>query len=136
MTSNTTHFLKKALLADASFACASGLICIFASSPLTTLMGLTEPLYLTILGIVLVLYSFDIAIVALKFTTKTIFTKIYFAADIAWIIGSAILAIGFAELFSTAGLVLIDLAAIAVAGFAYSKYVGLKKLSTSSFQHA
>jgi hypothetical protein len=136
MMPNAPLFIKKALLADAGFAFASGLICALAAAPLSQLMGLSDPIYLTILGIVLVLYSIDLALVALKAAHKTLFLKLFFAADIAWIMASVVLLVGFSHWFSLTGMILIDVAALAVAGFAASKYKGLQMMKRAPYQPA
>ncbi len=136
MMSNATQFIKKALLADAGFAFASGLVCALAAAPLSQLMGLSDPIYLTVLGIVLVLYSLDLALVALKAAHKTLILKLFFAADIAWIVASVVLLVGFSHWFSLTGMILIDVAALAVAGFAASKYKGLQMMKRTAYQAA
>jgi len=130
------QFIKKILLLDAGFAFISGLTSTLAAGPLTGLMGLTDTIYLTILGIILMLYAADLAFVAVKAADKTIFVKLFLAADIAWIAASVVLIIAFSSLFSMVGLILIDVAALAVAGFAIAKYKGLRMMRAGSFQTA
>ena len=130
------QFIKKILLLDAGFAFISGLTSTLAAGPLTELMGLNDTIYLTVLGITLMLYAADLAFVAFKAADKPLFVKLFFAADIAWIVGSVFLVIAFSSLFSTAGLILINISALAVAGFAISKYKGLRMQQAVSFQTA
>ncbi len=136
MTLSQKQFIKKILLIDAAFAALSGLIAVLAAAPLTELMGLVDTLYLTILGVALMVYSADLAFFAIKAPDNTLFLKIFFAADLAWIAASILLILGFSSLFSMAGIILIDVAALAVAGFAISKYKGLRMTRAESFQTA
>lgn len=109
---------------------------VLAAKPLTQLMGMPDNLYLTILGIGLIVFAADLAFIAFKAADKPLFLKILLAVDISWIVASVILVLGFSSLFSIPGMILIDLAAIAVAGFAYSKYKGLRMLVGQKLQAA
>ena len=136
MTSTTKDYVKKILLADAMFAAASGIIGVAAAGPLSQLMGLSDPIYLTVIGVAVALYSLDLAFVALKAADKSLFLKLFFAGDLAWILGSIVLLAGFSDLFSMIGMILIVVAALVVAGFAISKYKGLRMQHSGSFQTA
>lgn len=136
MTITAKEFVKNALLADAAFALISGVLCIAATDPLSQVMGLNDPIYLTGIGFVLVFYAMDLAFVAFKAADKPLFLKLFFAGDLAWITASIILLVGFSDLFSIPGMILIDVVALIVAGFAISKYKGLRLMNRSAFQQA
>ena len=136
MTSKAKEFIKNTLLADAAFGLISGVLCIAAAAPLSQLMGLTDTIYLTVIGFVLVIYAMDLAFVAFKAADKPIFVKLFFAGDIAWIAASIVLIVGFPSLFTVTGMILIDVVALIVAGFAVSKYKGLRMMSAANYQPA
>lgn len=136
MALTQTQFIKKILLLDAGFAFICGLTSTLAAGPLTQLIGLNDTLYLTVLGIILILYAADQIFVALKAPDNVLYLKLFFAADIAWVVASIVLVVAFSSLFSTAGLILINIIAVAVAGFAISKYKGLRMMPVRHFQQA
>ena len=136
MTSTTKEYVKKILLADALFAATSGVIGIAAAGPLSQLMGLNDPIYLMVIGVALVFYSLDLAFVALKAAHKPLFLKLFFAGDVAWILASIVLLLGYADLFSLTGMILIDVAALIVVGFPMSKYKGMRLMQTPALQRA
>lgn len=136
MNTEALSYLKKYLYVDAAFAFSSGALCLIATDGLTQLGGLNDTIYLTVLGIGLILYSLDLAIVAAKLAHKTVFTKIFLGGDIAWITGSVILTVAFPYWFSFTGLALINLSVLAVAALAYTKIKALRMLNPPTLQHA
>jgi hypothetical protein len=119
--------LKTTLLANAGFSTICAAICLSIATPLARFIGLEEPLILTVLGIGLLTFAVDLAWTATRPRINRSFTTIIIAADIGWVLGSAVLLIFFSDILSVNGQLLIELIALMVAGFATVQIVALRR---------
>jgi hypothetical protein len=124
--------LRRALQADAIFSGLSGVALIVAAGPIGTLLGLSAPLGLAALGVILIGYA------ALLYTTaakEPIDRRRAIAAvvlDVIWVIDSAVVLLaGWLPLTPAGWWIILDVA-IVVAVFAEIKFIGLWRLGRES----
>lgn len=129
MSTNNSNLLRKALYGNSIFCALSGLDFAIFSKPISNFLGLSNSWVILVLGIILVLYGIEVFIFARKEKISEGFAKFVIVADIAWVIGSAILIFTNLIPFTTAGKWAIAIIADIVLVFAIVQYVGLKRLT-------
>jgi len=124
---NEKSFLQRALLGNAAFSGASGLIMVLAADALSQYLGLGSPIILTIVGIVLLLYMPILVWLANKSPVPRHFAWEVIALDVLWVLGSGMLIFTDLVPLSTGGKWTVALIADIVALFAILQYVGLRR---------
>ena len=135
MTTHTTSyfaieeksFLQRALLGNAAFSGLSGLFMVVAAGPISQFLGLGNPLILTIVGIVLLLYMPFLVWLANQSPVPTWMAWLVIDLDVLWVIGSLILIFSSLDPITTGGKWAIAITADIVAIFAILQYVGLRR---------
>jgi hypothetical protein len=121
----TSKVLTRTLAANASFSALTGLILIGAASPLSRWLGI--PTWLTV-AVGVGLLPFAVAVIRVARDPKPQAARMVIVADIAWVIGAAVVLVGFPRSMSTAGLWSLGLVSVAVADFAVFQAIGLRRL--------
>ena len=94
MTTQTTvqhakpNFLRRAVQIDGAFSATSGAISLLGATPLASLMGLPNPLALTILGGGLIVYGLFLMVQAARAESPRRLAILVMALNILWVIGS------------------------------------------------
>jgi hypothetical protein len=124
--STESNLLKRVLLANSVFSTLSGIICIIAAPALTTFLGLPTTIPMFILGVLLLLFAFDVYLIAKRTPIEKNKATIVLIADILWVIASAVLLIADPFSFTTQGRWAILILADVVAVFAILEFIGLR----------
>lgn len=119
--------LTRALTANAAFSAASAIVLVAGASPLARWLDI--PTWLSVAaGLGLALFAFDVGRTARRPTRTAVLAII--AADVAWVLGAAVLIVGFPDALSTGGLWALGLVSLAVADFAVVQTLVLRRLSS------
>jgi len=121
--------LKKALMGNAVFSLASGVLIVFSNHWLVKVLGLPEKVSLAILGISLILYAGLLLINALRPRIKITDAWIAVVLDAIWVVGSY--ALIFMIPFSVKGKWVVALVAELVLVFAVLQWLGIRKIRKS-----
>ena len=132
MSHPATPLLKYTLLTNAATSALAGLLCIVLNGFLSELIGLSSSIYLYIVGGFLLIFAADVWFTASRNPINPLFVKMIIAADLAWVIGSFLLVLLLPELFTFTGIVLIEVIAVGVLGYAVLQTIGLKQTSAGA----
>ena len=133
MTDTRDTMLSKAMLENALFSGASGLILIIgAALGLDDWLGINAWL-LVGLGVGLVIYAIDLSFFARSPRWLIPGGRMAVAADVAWVI-AAVALIAFTAALSDAGEVALAAVSLIVAGFAVAQWIGLRRIAVSHEQ--
>lgn len=126
-TRTTPNFgpLRAALLGNAVFSLASGLVLSLAGSWANQLLGTNSPIILPLLGIGLMIFAVDLILQASRPRLRTWRALLTTGLDGLWVAGSLILLIFFPDSFSASGLTLIALVAGVVLLFGALQFRGI-----------
>lgn len=129
-TGNTT-FIRNVLKANALFSGLSGIAFLVGAKPITLFLGLTNPLILTVTGVLLLLFAGDLFFLATRKNVAPKFVVAVIVADALWVAGSiALLATNLVPL-TIGGKWAVGIVAAIVALFADCQYFGLRKMKGS-----
>ena len=131
MSTNNSSLLRNALYGNSIFCSTSGFAFILFFKPISTFLGLSVPWVIFVLGIGLLLYGIEVFIFAGKETTSESFAKFFIGADLAWVLGSAILIFTNLVALTTSGKWAIAAIADIVLVFAIVQFVGLRRMVTN-----
>ena len=123
---DASSFLRRSLMANASFSGLAGLVFMCAASPIAHSIGLNEPMMLIIVGGSLVLYALGLARNARRPVVNLIETRIAIGLDVLWVVGSVVAVL--AGLLNTAGSWAAAILADFVLAFAICQFIGLRRV--------
>jgi len=129
MSTNNSSLLRNALIGNSIFCTTSGVAFALFSAPIASFLGLSTSWVILVLGIGLALYGVEVFYFARKDSIDESFAKFVIGADVAWVIGSALLIFTTLVTFTTPGKWAIAIIADIVLVFAIAQYVGLKRMS-------
>jgi len=129
MSTNNSSLLRNALIGNSIFCTTSGIAFTLFSASIAAFLGLSASWVILVLGIVLVLYGIEVFYFARKDLIDKAFAKLVIGADVAWVIGSALLIFTTLVIFTTPGKWAIAIIADIVLVFAVLQYVGLKRMT-------
>ncbi|MDP1748294.1 MAG: hypothetical protein Q8L22_02470 [Reyranella sp.] len=137
MTVSSDRLLRRTLWGNAAFSVISGAgLAIFAgpfaraaaSAPVSVL-GLDLAILFELLGLGVVAFGALCAWVASRETLPQGLARLIFAADMAWVAGSAMV-LALPASWTTAGIAGIAIVALIVADFVILEYLGLRRIGT------
>jgi hypothetical protein len=136
MNASTGRLLHRTLWGNAVFSGVSGAALAIFAGPFAkaaalapvTLMGLDLAIVFEILGVGVIAFGALCAWVASRETLPQAWVRAIFAADLAWVAGSA-LVLALPATWTTAGIVGIVIMALIVADLAILEYLGLRRLA-------
>ena len=121
--------LTRALLGNAVFSGVTGVSLLIGAVPLSRWLEI--PTWLTAaIGVGLLIFSLAVSVVARRPSRLTV--RLVIAADLVWVAGVAIVILGFPQSMSTAGLWVLGLVTVVVAGFAVLQAAGLRRMETAA----
>ncbi|MCK4900451.1 MAG: hypothetical protein KAS38_16840 [Anaerolineales bacterium] len=126
-TLETKSFLQRALLGNAAFSGISGLFMVLAAGPISQFFGLDNPLFLTIIGILLLLYMPFLVWLANQSPVPNWMAWVVIELDVLWVIGSLILIFTSLVPLTTSGKWAVAITADIVTVFAILQYIGLRR---------
>ncbi|MFC4273093.1 hypothetical protein GQF03_07880 [Sneathiella chungangensis] len=122
-----SNILRMTLLIDAGTSLLSGGVALLFAGPLAHWMGMADWVLYT-LGAGLVLFAADVAFTATRKVINPLFVKGIIAANVAWVVGSAIALLLFQDRLTVAGSWVVEIIAIAVAVLTSLQAVSLRRL--------
>ncbi|HSG43411.1 MAG TPA: hypothetical protein VLA72_09685 [Anaerolineales bacterium] len=128
MSTNNSSLLRNALYGNSIFCSTSGLAFTLFSKPIAAFLGLSASWVILVFGIGLLIYGFDVFVTSRKETISAGFAKFVIGADLAWVLGSAVLIFSNLVAFTTPGKWAIAIVADIVLVFAIVQYVGLRRM--------
>ena len=136
MNASSDRLLRRTLWGNAVFSVISGAALVAFATPFALLateapvsvMGLDLALVFELLGLGVVAFGAICAWAASRETLPRSWAQVIFAADIAWVVGSA-LVLMLPAAWTTAGIAGIAVVALIVADLAVLEYLGLRRLA-------
>ena len=119
------RILKAALLANGIFSIATGLIAVVFADSIGDFMEV-NPLVLRFLGVAVLVFGATVYWFSRHDPFERGFGVFTTVADLSWVLGSAILLIGYPDLVTSGGNVLIGVIAAFVLFFAVWQIIGLR----------
>lgn len=124
-----SRLLPTTLIANAASSAMTGVALVAGAAPLSGWLGI--PAWLSIaVGIGLLAFAVSVAFVARN--PRPTAVRQVIAADVAWVVGAAVVIVGFPGSMSTAGLWALGIVTVAVADFAIFQTAGLRRMRTSA----
>jgi len=138
MNASSDRLLRRTLWGNAVFSVISGAALVAFATPFArlateaplTVMGLDLALVFELLGLGVVAFGAICAWAASRETLPRSWAQVIFAADIAWVVGSA-LVLMLPAAWTTAGIAGIAVVALIVADLAVLEYLGLRRLTAA-----
>jgi hypothetical protein len=124
-------FLKRVLFANTAFSTLSSIICLVAAPDIADFIGLTNAVPIIVLAVLLLIFAFDVYLIARRTPIQKSKATLALVADFIWVVASAILLIADPFSFTTQGRWVILIIADVVAVFAILEFVGLWTERTS-----
>jgi hypothetical protein len=124
-----TSLLRNTLFGNSVFSFLSGVACLLFSKAIASFLGLSAAWIILALGVGLIVYGVEIYLGARAEPVHTGIAKFAVYADLAWVLGSAVLIFANLVPFTTAGKWAIAIIADIVLVFAILQYVGLRRLA-------
>jgi uncharacterized membrane protein len=118
--------LRGALIANALFSFATGLLLVGFAEPVATVVGEVAPLVLRVIGAGLLPFAAFLVWTARRSVPRPVFVLVASIADLGWVAGSAGLLVFLPSLFSPAGTVAVAGVAGAVLVFGLLQLGGLR----------
>ncbi|MCW1970503.1 MAG: hypothetical protein KIH69_020530 [Anaerolineae bacterium] len=126
LTKPSSQLLKKTLLANALFSDLCGAIMLLGASAIAPFIGLNSPIVLTVMGIGLMAYGLWLFLNARRAEPNLTEAKIAVAADLAWVIGAAVVIL-LGVLNTTGNWILAGVTDVVLC-FAILQWVGIRRL--------
>ena len=120
------RLLKAALLANGVFSIITGLVAVLFADAIGDFMEV-EPLVLRFIGVGVVVFGATVYWFSRHDPFERGFGVFTTIADLTWVAGSAILLIGYPDLVTSGGNVLIGVIALFVLVFAVLQVIGLRR---------
>ena len=139
MNASADRLLRRTLWGNAAFSVVSGgVLAVFAvpfarvaADAPVSVMGLDLAILFELLGLGVVAFGALCAWIASRPELPQAWARVIFAADIAWVAGSA-LVLALPASWTTAGFAGIVVVAVIVADFVILEYLGLRKISAAN----
>lgn len=129
MSTTNSSLLRNALYGNSAFSFLSGLASVLFSRAIANFLGLSASWIILVLGVGLIIYGWQIYAAATANPLKTNVATFAVYADLAWVLGSALLIFANLVDFTTAGKWGIAVVADIVLVFAILQFVGLRRLN-------
>ena len=127
--STNSSLLRNTLFSNSVFSFLSGAAALLFSKAIASFLGLSASWILLVLGVGLIVYGVELYLAARAEPVHTGIARFAVYADLAWVLGSAVLIFVNLVPFTTAGKWAIAIIADVVLVFAVLQYVGFRKLT-------
>jgi len=127
--SQKDKLLRNALRGNGIFSLLSGAIMVVGAGALANIMGVPSAVAFIVIGVGLLLHAVNLFYNAGKNTIKMNFGWFAIIADVAWVLGSAVILLTDAFSLSTTGKWIVLMVADVVLLFAIVQYLGLRKMT-------
>ncbi len=95
--------LARTLRVNATFSATTGVTMLLLARPVAERLGFEWPWVLFFIGVGLLLFAADLALLSRKDPIPRPRTILIIAADVGWVLGSALLLLGWPQLFNSLG---------------------------------
>lgn len=124
----TDHvLLRRTLIANTLFSGTAGVAMALFSNPIASLMGVAAPEFVLFVGIGLIMFAAFVGMSAREVPLNRTKGWAIFWMDVLWVDASILLLLTNALNLSTAGNILVLVAAFGVADFAFFEWLGLRR---------
>ncbi len=138
MTASSDRLLRRTMWGNAAFSAISGAILVGFASPFAAIaayepvsvVGLGLAIVFEVLGLGVILFGALCAFIASRHPLPAGLARLVLAADIAWVVGSAVVLLLPAS-WTVAGVAGIVVVALIVADLAILEYLGLRRLDAA-----
>jgi hypothetical protein len=130
MSKSNSSLLRNALYGNSIFSFVSGVIFLLFSKAMAGFLGLSASWIILVLGLGLIAYGVEIYLAARSEPVNRDIAKFAVYADLAWVLGSAVLIFANLVPFTDAGKWAIVIIADIVLVFAILQYVGLRRIAS------
>ena len=130
MSTSNSSLLRNALYGNSIFSFVSGVIFLMFSKAIAGFLGLSASWIILALGLGLIVYGIEIYLAAKSEPVNRNIAKFAVYADLAWVLGSAVLIFANLVPFTDAGKWAIAIIADIVLVFAVLQYVGLRRIAS------
>ena len=127
--STNSSLLRNTLLGNSVFSFLSGAAALLFSKAIASFLGLAASWIILALGVGLIVYGAELYLAARAEPVHKGIAKFAVYADLAWVLGSAVLIFANLVPFTTAGKWAIAIIADVVLVFAILQYVGLRRVA-------
>jgi len=127
--STNSSLLRNTLFGNSAFSFLSGAASLLFSKAIASFLGLSASWIMLVLGVGLIVYGIEIYLAARSEPVNTGIARFAVYADLAWVVGSAVLIFANLVPFTTAGKWTIAIIADVVLVFAILQYVGLRRVA-------
>jgi hypothetical protein len=127
--STNSSLLRNTLLGNSVFSFLSGAAALLFSKAIASFLGLAASWIILALGVGLIIYGAELYLAARAEPVHKGIAKFAVYADLAWVLGSAVLIFANLVPFTTAGKWAIAIIADVVLVFAILQYVGLRRVA-------
>jgi len=124
--------LRSALKTNAVVSALTGVAIAAGAGIVGPLIGFDLPLLYQVIGAGLAAFAAWVWFVGTRNAVSQRDARIVLWLDVLWVLGSTLLLLGFSQLFTIVGIVLIAGAAAMVAAFATAEYAGIRRISAPS----
>jgi hypothetical protein len=139
MTVSSDRLLRRTLWGNAVFSVISGAVLAACATPFAAaaahepvaIAGLELAIVFELLGVGVILFGLLCGWIASRQTMPSGLARVVFAADIAWVVASAIV-LFLPAAWTTLGIVGIAVVALIVADLAILEYLGLRRLEAAN----
>ena len=122
-----SSLLRRALAANAVFSGTTGLALVLAGEALAAWLGLPDGRIALLLGLALLAFAAGLAVLARSDRPGRPLVLAVTASDMAWVAASAVLLVGFPDLLTPAGNLVVAAVAVVVAALGAAQAVGLRR---------
>jgi hypothetical protein len=126
LTTDSSSFLRRSLLSNATFSLVTGFCFTMASSPISSMIGLVMPVILVGIGVSLLVFAAGLFLNARREIVNQTEAWIAVLLDTVWVVGSAVVIV--AGVLSTTGNWIVVFVAEIVLAFAILQFLGLRKM--------
>lgn len=127
--STNSSLLRNTLFGKSVFSFLSGVASLLFSKAIASFLGLSASWIVLALGVGLIIYGVEINLAARAEPVHTGIARFAVYADLAWVLGSAVLIFANLVPFTAAGKWTIAIIADVVLVFAILQYVGLRRVA-------
>ncbi len=130
LTTDSSGFLRRSLLSNATFSLITGVCFTMASSPISSMIGLEMPVILVGIGVSLLVFAAGLILNARREIVNQTEAWIAVLLDTIWVVGSAVVIV--AGVLSTTGNWIVAFVAEIVLTFAFLQFLGLRKMKRAA----
>ncbi|MEM8535877.1 MAG: hypothetical protein AAGF95_33935 [Chloroflexota bacterium] len=128
LASDRSGMLRYALYSDSFFCATLALGCIVGANALPALLGFGSPVLFASIGAIVVVWAAWLFFIAHQQTIRLALARIPLYGNCAWVVGTIIILLSGWLPLTSAGMWILGLLAVCVAGFAFALFLGIRQV--------